>query len=122
MNYLNGKIVNKTLNHFFRNLKCAAKMNLAFGFTLEDIADRKIRYFFAHENNSLLDLSTLVCTNNDRVKQKEFLNKTNLSESCSREKMNTKWKIYELTNLSVIAASLKNVPMGCNYAVLPDRL
>ena len=36
--------------------------------------------------------------------------------------MNTKWRFYKLTNLTVFAASLKDVPMGCQNAVLPESL
>ena len=36
--------------------------------------------------------------------------------------MNTKWRFYKLTNLTVFAALLKYVPMGCKYAVLPEPL
>ena len=36
--------------------------------------------------------------------------------------MNTKWRFYRLTNLTVFAALLKDVPMGCKNAVLPEPL
>ena len=36
--------------------------------------------------------------------------------------MNTKWRFYRVTNLTVIAALLKDVPMGCRNAVLPKPL
>ena len=36
--------------------------------------------------------------------------------------MNTKWRFYKLTNLTVFAALLKNVPMVCKNAVLPEPL
>ena len=36
--------------------------------------------------------------------------------------MNTKWRFYKLTNLTVFAALLKDVPMGCKDAVLPEPL
>ena len=36
--------------------------------------------------------------------------------------MNTKWRFYKLTNLNVFAALLKDVPMGCKNAVLPELL
>ena len=36
--------------------------------------------------------------------------------------MNTKWSFYRLTNLTVFAALLKDVPMGCKDAVLPESL
>ena len=36
---LNETVVNEKLHHFFNNLKCAAKVNLAFGFILKNIED-----------------------------------------------------------------------------------
>ena len=42
---LNETIVNEKLDHFFNNFKCAAKVNLAFGFILKKIEDGGIRYF-----------------------------------------------------------------------------
>ena len=36
--------------------------------------------------------------------------------------MNTKWKLYNLSNLTVFAALLKDVPMRCKDAVLPEPL
>ena len=36
--------------------------------------------------------------------------------------MNTKWRFDKLTNLTVFAALHKDVPMGCNNAVLPEPL
>ena len=69
----------------------------------------------------LLDRSKLVCTHDDVGKLKVFLNKTDVID-CSRERMNTKWKFYKLTNLTVFAALLKDVPMGCKNALLPEPL
>ena len=119
---LNETIVNEKLDHFFNNLKCAEKVNLAFGFILKNIEDGGFRFFYEHENNTLLDRSKPVCTHDDLAKLKDFLNKTNVIESCSRERMNTKWRFYKLTNLTVFAALLKDVPMGCKDAVLSEPL
>ena len=116
---LNETVVNEKLDHLFNNLKCAAEVNLAFGFILKNGEDGGCRYFYAHENNKLLDRSKLVCTQ-DLAKLKDFFNKTDVIESCSRERMNTKWRFYKLTNLTVFAALLKDVPMGCRNAVLPE--
>ena len=41
---------------------------------------------------------------------------------CTRERANTKWKFYKLTNLAVSASLLKDVPMGCKDTVLPEPL
>ena len=72
---LNKTIINEKLDPFFNNLKCAAKVNLAFGFILKNIEDGGFRYFYAHENNTLLDLSKLVCTHGDLAKSKDILKK-----------------------------------------------
>ena len=82
---LNAKIVDKKFDHFFNNLKFAAKMDLAFGFTLRNIEDGGFRRFYAHENNTLLGRSKLLRTRDDLAKRKEFLHKTDVIESCSRE-------------------------------------
>ena len=119
---LNETIVNEKLDQFSNNLKCAAKVNLAFGFILKNIDDGWFRYFYAHENNTLLDRSKLACTHDDLAKFNDFLNLTDVIESCSRKRINTKWRFYKLTNLPVFAASLKDVPMGCKNAVLPKPL
>ena len=52
---LNETIVIEKLDHFFNNLKCAAKVNLPFGFNLKITEDGWFRYFYAHENITLLD-------------------------------------------------------------------
>ena len=119
---LNETVVNDKPDHFFNNLKRAAKVNLSFGFNLRNIEDGGFRYFYAHKNNTLLDRSKLVCTHDDLAKLKDFLNQTDVLESCSRERTNTKWRFYKLTNLTVFAALLKDVPMGCKTAVLPESL
>ena len=119
---LNETIVNEKLDRIFNNLKCAAKVNLAFGFILKNIEDGGFRYFYAHENNNLLDRPKLLCTHDDLAKLKDFLNQSDVIEFCSRERMNTKWRFYKLTNLTVFAALLKDVPMGCKNAFLPKPL
>ena len=75
---LNETIVNEKFDNFFNNLKCAAKVNLAFGFVLKNIEDGGFRYLYAHENNTLLDRSKLVCIRDNLVKLKDILNKTDM--------------------------------------------
>ena len=52
---LNETIVKGKLDHFFNNYKSAAKVNLAFGFILKNVEDGGFRYFYAHENKTVLD-------------------------------------------------------------------
>ena len=69
-----------------------------------------------------MERSKLLCTPDDITNPKEKLQKLDIVELCTRERANTKWKFYKLTNLTVIAAPLKDVPIGCKHTVLPEPL
>ena len=87
---LNAEIVDKKLDHFFNIFKSAAKVNLVFGFILKNMEDGGFRYFYAHENITLLDRSNLVCTRDNFAQLKGIFNKSDVTESCSRERLSTK--------------------------------
>ena len=122
MSTFDNSLINKKLDLVFKGLECAAKVNLAFGFVLKNVEDGSCRYFYAHENNTLMERSKLVCTPDDITNLKEKLQKMDLVDLCTRERANTKWKFYKLTNLTVFAALLKAVPMACKDFVLPEPL
>ena len=52
----------------------------------------------------------------------DFLIKTDVKQSCSQKRMNTKWGFYKMKSLTNFHASLKDVPMGCKDAVLNEPL
>ena len=122
VNNLTAQVIEEKLDRVLDKLKCVAKLNLAFGFILKNIEDGKFRYFYAHENNTLLEQSKLVSNKDDMAKLKEILKKTDVIESCTKQRSNTKWWFFKLTNLTIFAALLKDIPMGCKDAVLPESL
>ena len=122
VNNLTAQVIEAKLDRVLDKLKCVAKLNFALGFILKNIEDGKFRYFYAHENNTLLEQSRLVSNRDDLAKLKEFLKKTDVVESCTKERSNTKWRFFKLTNLTNFAALLKDIPIGCKDAVLPDSL
>ena len=63
-----------------------------------------------------------MATTEDLTKIKNRLSNTDVIEYCLRQQANTKWNIHKLTNVTVSAAILKDVPMGCKDTVLPDPL
>ena len=68
-------LLNDKLYYAFKDLKCAAKVILAFGFVLKDIEDGMCRYFYAHENNTIMERSKLVCTQADMTNLKDRMQK-----------------------------------------------
>ena len=122
MSTFDNSLINKKLHYVFKELKCASKVNLAFGFVLNINEDGMCRYFYAHEYNTLMEKSKLVCTPDDIINLKEKLQKMKIVDLCTRERANTKWKFYKLTNLTVLVALLKDVPMRCKDSLLPESL
>ena len=69
-----------------------------------------------------MENSKLVCTPDDIVNLKEKLQKMDIIDLCTRQRANTKWNFYQLTNVTDFAALLKDIPMGCKDTVLPEPL
>ena len=55
VNNLTAQFIEEKLDRVLDELKCVAKLILAFGFILKKIEDGKFRYFYALENNTLLE-------------------------------------------------------------------
>ena len=53
-----------------------------------------------------------MCTQDDMLNLKEKLQKMDIVDHCTREEANTKWKFYKLTNVTVFASLLKDIPHG----------
>ena len=69
-----------------------------------------------------MERSKLVCTQADMTNLKDRMQKMDIVDICTRERANTKWKFYKLTNLTFFASLLKDIPMGCKDTVLPEPL
>ena len=90
VNNLTTQVIEEKLDRVLDKLKCVAKLNLALGLILKKIEDGQLRCFYAHENNTLLEQSKLVSNKDDMAKLKEILKKTDVIESCTKERSNTK--------------------------------
>ena len=86
-------LFNDKLDYVFKELKCAAKLNLAFAFVLKNTEDGIGRCFSDHRNNTVMEKSKLVCTPDDIVNLKEKLQKMDIIDLCTRERANTKRKL-----------------------------
>ena len=71
MSNFDNSLINEKLDLVFNGLRGAAKVNLAFGFVLKNVEDGSCRYFYAHENNTLMERSELVCTPDNITNLKE---------------------------------------------------
>ena len=74
MSTFDNSLIKKT-GLVFKGLKCSAKVNLAFGFVLKNVEDGSCRFFYAHENNTVMAISKLVCTPADITNLKKIYRK-----------------------------------------------
>ena len=54
VNNLTAQVIEEKMDRVLDKLKCAAKLSLVLGFIVKNNEDGKFRYFYAHENNTLL--------------------------------------------------------------------
>ena len=73
MSSFNNDILSENMDHVCRQLKCAAEVNLEFGFVLKYIEDVMFRYFCKHENNRVMERSRLLCTQDGMANLKDKL-------------------------------------------------
>ena len=78
--------LNDKLDYVFKEVKCAAKVILAFGFVLKNFEDGMCRYFYAHENNSVMERSNFICTQTDMTNLKDRMQKMDIVDICTRER------------------------------------
>ena len=65
-----------------------------------------------------MERAKLVCTQVNMPSLKNRMQKMDIVDVCTRERANKKLKIYKLTNLTILASLLKDVPMSCKNTVL----
>ena len=85
MSSFDVSLLNNKLDYVFRELKFAAKVNLAFEFVLKKIEDGMCTYFYAHENNTVMERAKLVCTQADMTNLKDRMQKKDIVDICTRE-------------------------------------
>ena len=120
MSKLDTKITNEKLEEVFNKLDFAAKINFALVFVLRNVETGEYRYSYAHENNTLFEKLHLLCTKADLITIPGKVEKFDIVEQCIQERQNTKWRFKLITNVTIFAALLKNIPMGCPDYVLPE--
>ena len=85
MEILDAHTFSQKLDTVFEKLKCAVKLNVAFAFVLKNVEDGTCRYYYAHENNTMMERSKLVATKEDLVKIKNVLNNIDMIEACTKK-------------------------------------
>ena len=64
----------------------------------------------------------LLCTKADLTTIQNKVITQDIIEDSAQKRQNTKWRFKFITNVTIFAALLKNVPMGCPDSVILEQL
>ena len=110
------------LKDVLTDLPCAAKIHVSFGFVLRNVEDESFRYFYAEENNRVLQHPVLVQNGNDMDNLLAMMEELDFREHMTSHRPNTKWQFYCITNMTVFATLVLDTPLGCKDVEIPEQL
>ena len=107
------------LDYVFERLPCAAKINILFGFMLRHQETGKFRYFYADKNNPLFTAPVFVRDPVNLAFLKDRLKGEDYFEHVTSQRQSTKWRFFQMTNVSIRATLVRDIPLGCYSLSLP---
>ena len=122
METLGSHLFSPTLEAVSMTLKCATKLPISFGFVLKSLEKKSFWCYYEQENNTLLERWKHDAINEYLLRNNTLLIRPDSIEACSRERANTNWKFYNLSNITVSATRLIYMPLRCKDTVMPERL
>lgn len=101
----------------FREQETAFKLNVSFGFVLQDVLTSQFVYYYASRNNRLFDKPILMRDLSDIERFKKAFDKEDLLEYCRQQRPNTKFIVRCITNAYFYVDKLKLHPIGSATAL-----
>ena len=95
---------------------------MAPGFVRRNVEDGKYCYFYAHQNNLILERSQLLAKKEDMLELQSKINNWTIVELSTRERSSTNWKFPLATNMPFLQHCLRSFPMGEKMFCYPPRL
>ena len=116
------RFLREKIQRVFESLHCAAKINFALVSFFAMWKIEVIVFFYAHENSLFLERSLLIANKEDTTEFQHRLNDLIIVELSTRERSSSKWNLLFTTKVTIYAALLKSVPIGCKDYLLPPNL
>ena len=103
-------LIDRLAKTIMKNQENRFKINYGFGFVLKNIETGEFRYYHASNNSLMLDAAVLI---SNEAKLNKFLAQIadeDFLDSASHP--DTKWRLYQITNLLFFVNHLKQAPLG----------
>ena len=112
-------MVEKIAQAIMHNRKNRFKINYAVGYVLRNIDTNEFRYYHPSNNGLFLNTALLISNGEELMDFLNTISEEDFLDSISRP--DTKWKIYQATNILFFVHDLKNAPLGGDL-LLPDYI
>ena len=99
------------IDQVFRRQSQAFKINMSFSYILQNSETREYGFFYASNNEQLLNIPKLICNQEDLNKFLDHLANKNYPTFLKQHHPNNKWTIERIVNLHVILF-LIDFPLG----------
>ena len=107
-----GSDIGDVLRSIFRAQKNAFKINLAFGFILNNVETREKRYYYPSQNGFIFDQPLVVADEADLYRVLQLVGETDLLDYVRQQKPNIKWLIALHTNAAFHLYPIDDRPIG----------
>ena len=115
--------IESKLDKIFEELECTAKINFSFGFVLRNTENPdEFKYFYASNNNPVLSFPVVLSNSQDLEFLKDRIDGESYFESAIRQRPNTKWRFFTITNVTFFVYLLLDIPIGCIDGTFPQQL
>ena len=104
-NSLKMKTLIDQLDYIYSNQTRSFKINLAFGYIMQNIETKEYRYFKVYENQNILPVPYKISKHKDIEQLIEYLKQIDIINLIMQDRENTKYKLILLTNVLYTLAS-----------------
>jgi hypothetical protein len=103
----------KMVRRIFREQTTAVKINVSIGFILRHMETGELRYYHSSQNNSrFVDVPHLIRTEEDLEKFLDELQDQDILEYIRQQRLDTKWVVHLLTNVTLYVNKLFDNPIA----------
>lgn len=106
--------IEKHLEHIISKQKHPFKVNLSFGFILTNVLTQEPIFYYASNNNRLLDSPVLVRSRDDIPSVLNNISKQDILEYCRQQRSSTKFVVTRVTNVLYYVNKIKKFHLGAS--------
>ena len=117
-----GSDIGSMLHTVFHAQRNAFKINISFGFIINNVETQEKRYYYPSQNGFIFEQPLVVADEDDLQRVLQRVGEVDWTEYVREKKPNSKWQVALLTNVAFHVYPLVDRPIGRGEGNLPTWL